>query len=224
MAEPSTRYGTTLEHKSLGAKIHENAVATVISTANIKHPVFGLFAATKQNGATFLAGVRTAITAFADATGGEVQATATGHGLSTGQWAGINGTTSYNGMFQVTVVDVNNFKITATWVADDATGFVTRGDQFTINPGGDGAWHGNFSMSGSAAAVNKEYEWHILVSGVESQISHVERRFSSSDIGAWGGVELNDLVTGDVIQVSVTGLTDTSNFTHHSAGLVLHKL
>jgi hypothetical protein len=71
------------------------------------------------------------ITAFADAGGGEVTVTSTNHGRLAGQTVIISGTTSYNGTFVINTVDTNDtnasgeflsFTITATWVADDATG------------------------------------------------------------------------------------------------------
>jgi hypothetical protein len=68
------------------------------------------------------------ITAFADAGSGEVTVTdgtpvTDGtHGLDTNDVVQITGTTSYNGTFVITKVDNDNFKITTTWVADDATG------------------------------------------------------------------------------------------------------
>ena len=65
------------------------------------------------------------ITAFADAGGGEVTVTIVGHGLVTGDRGVISGTTNYNATEVVTVVDDDNFKITATWVSDDATGTYT---------------------------------------------------------------------------------------------------
>jgi hypothetical protein len=66
------------------------------------------------------------ITAFADAGGGEVTVTATAHGFATGDIITIAGTTSYNGVFNITKVDADNFKITDTWVSDDATGTATQ--------------------------------------------------------------------------------------------------
>lgn len=63
-----------------------------------------------------------AITAFSDAGGGEVNVESVGHGLSTSDIAEITGTTNYNGVFVITKVDDDNYKITDTWVADDATG------------------------------------------------------------------------------------------------------
>lgn len=66
------------------------------------------------------------ITAFADGTGGGdgdvVTVTSTAHGLSTGQYVTISGTTNYNGIYEITKVDADSFKIDATWVSDDGTG------------------------------------------------------------------------------------------------------
>jgi hypothetical protein len=66
--------------------------------------------------------IRGAITAFANGGGGLVTVTDNDHGLVTGETVTIIGTTSYNGTFEVTVLTHNTFSITATWVANDATG------------------------------------------------------------------------------------------------------
>jgi len=72
--------------------------------------------------ATSVSGTTAAITVFADAGGGQVTVTSNGHGLSTGTRIGITGTTNYNGAFTIANALVNTFEITATWVANDATG------------------------------------------------------------------------------------------------------
>jgi len=70
--------------------------------------------------------VQGSITAFADYSGtvaGTVKVTSNAHGLTTGWPVTISGTTSYNATYtSVTVIDANNFYVTATWVANDATG------------------------------------------------------------------------------------------------------
>jgi len=50
---------------------------------------------------------------------GTVSVTATAHGLVTGQYASITGTTNYDGDFYVTRLTDNAFYIGATYVADD---------------------------------------------------------------------------------------------------------
>jgi len=64
------------------------------------------------------------ITAVADAGGGNITITATGHALYAGDVITIAGTTSYNGTFTVvTRTDANNFTVTATFVATETGTF-----------------------------------------------------------------------------------------------------
>lgn len=69
------------------------------------------------------------ITAFADYTGtvaGTVKVTTSvAHTYLTNDVIVITGTTSYNGTFDLTRIDADEFYITDTWVADDATGTTT---------------------------------------------------------------------------------------------------
>jgi len=62
------------------------------------------------------ASVGKAITTFADAGGGEVQATCT-HGGSTDDIFTITDTTNFEGTYNITKVDSTHFKFTATWVS-----------------------------------------------------------------------------------------------------------
>lgn len=76
-----------------------------------------------------------AIASYADygsTIAGTVLVNATGHGLVTGMYASITGTTSYNADYYATRVDDNNFHFAATWVADDgaSTGTVMYKDTF----------------------------------------------------------------------------------------------
>lgn len=81
-----------------------------------------IYAAALVGGGTDSTG---AITAFADYSGtvaGTVKVTSAAHGLSNSDVVTISGSTNYNGTFAITVVDVDNFHITDTWVSDDAAG------------------------------------------------------------------------------------------------------
>jgi hypothetical protein len=63
-----------------------------------------------------------AIGAYADYSAtvdGTTKVTATGHGLTTGMYASITGTTNYNGDFYATLIDANNIYIAQAYVADD---------------------------------------------------------------------------------------------------------
>lgn len=56
---------------------------------------------------------------YSSTVNGTVLVNATGHGLSTGMYASITGSTSYDDDFYATVIDANNFYISSTFVADD---------------------------------------------------------------------------------------------------------
>ena len=75
-----------------------------------------------------------AITAFADAGGGEVTVTSAGHGKSNGDVLVITGTTSYNAEYTISGVTEDTYDITAEWVADDATGTWTEYPQDDLVP------------------------------------------------------------------------------------------
>jgi hypothetical protein len=73
------------------------------------------------------------ITAFADGGSGEVDVTATAHGLVVGDMVEIDGTTNYDGTYDVVgSADANTFSVVATFVADDATGTAHwRSEEYT---------------------------------------------------------------------------------------------
>jgi hypothetical protein len=74
------------------------------------------------DGEPFKIGDTGSITVFADAGGGQVTVTSAGHGLSNGDSVLITKTTNYDGGYVISNVTTDTFEITATWVADDATG------------------------------------------------------------------------------------------------------
>ncbi len=137
----------------------------------------------------------TAITVFADYNGtvaGTTKVTATGHGLSTGENVRISGTTSYNGQFNITKIDANDFHIFITFVADDATGEVVdvtakaqTGALFKLifpNP--------NDSVSADLASVTTSAEltvfkgssWSYTTNGTWTGTVKLQREFNNSGI------------------------------------------
>lgn len=98
---------------------------SVLETVTAEGPLLGWKFARRRN---TISVDSTDITAFADYSGtatGTVSCTSSGHGLSSGEQATIDGTTSYDGDYEVTVIDSDTFYFTDTWVADDATGTVS---------------------------------------------------------------------------------------------------
>jgi hypothetical protein len=168
-------------------------------------------------GWTFNAGSTAAITAYADYSGtvaGTVLATST-HGLATGDIIGIRGTTNYNGIFQITVVDATHFYFTDTWVADDGAsdfdeasyleyaGGVTR--TFLLR------WDGTaVKAAGSGATVN--YVWY---KNTTAQAQTTARRdYPASDNGSnGGGGIIANVANGDRIFLTMNS-DQTDNMTN----------
>jgi hypothetical protein len=72
-----------------------------------------------------------AISAFADAGGGNVTVTCTANGFTNGNTIRIYGTTNYNGVYTVANKTTNTFNIVATWVATE-TGTAAK-NEITVN-------------------------------------------------------------------------------------------
>lgn len=205
--------------------VHANAVATDINTVNIAHFVQGLFADEISEDFTFAAGSTGPISAFADAGGGQVTVTDTAHGLATGDIVSISGTTSYNGVFAIANSLTNTYEITDTFVADDATGNWYKGDSVTADVGSAGVYKVTWSAFGLTAGNNKDFLVEIFKNAIAQNTLDDKRRFqTTTDIGSINGGGIITIADGDIITFSLTGLTDTTNFTFEHISLSLHKL
>jgi len=79
--------------------------------------------------------MRRAISAFANygaTVTGTVKATASGHGLATGDIVTISGTTSYNETFEITKISSSEFYFTDTWVANDGSSILQKVGVITL--------------------------------------------------------------------------------------------
>ena len=98
------------------------------------------------------------ITAFADAWGGEVTITSANHGLKTWREIKIGNSTNYNWIYEITKVDNDSYKITATWVATE-----TRTTEYICRFYGGNYVHGiygyNFSSEIEYEGTYSAYHW-----------------------------------------------------------------
>lgn len=137
------KYGVLEKRKGyteVGQIVHVNT-STKVPTLST-NPVMGIFSHVSGDTDTLLVmdkkrinkyelsiSTGVSITAFADAGSGEITVTAASHGFSTDDIVTISGTINYDGTYSVTKVNDNSFKITDTWVSDDATGTANQ-EQF----------------------------------------------------------------------------------------------
>ncbi len=154
--------------------IYEGVATTTIGTVNIYHLLRG-FSTGLVNNWTFDAGSTGAITAFADGGGGTVTVTSNGHNLQNGEIVNISGTTNYNGVFVVSSVAANTFKITDTWVADDATGNWYQGSSLRAGTGAAGLYGVLWNASFTSAGNNKVYQLEIFCNATEVDKSAAEQ-------------------------------------------------
>lgn len=180
--------------------LDNNAIATVIETSDtpiaLRHCSAGFL-----NGWTFNAGSAGAITAYADygaTVAGTVKATSAAHGLTTGDIITIRGTTSYNGVFEITVIDADNFYFTDTWVADDGASDWDEGSYLLAGSGAGGiyaiSWGVCLTEGGAAGSV---ITGQLCLNTVIEKKSVSCRRFANNDKGGVSGRSLLSVSEGD---------------------------
>jgi hypothetical protein len=147
------------------AELESGGGGFVINTQNAWHAASSPAPGASSAHMNVELGLSGSISAFADYSGtvaGTVKVTTTAaHGLSTGDYITQTGTTNYNDIFQVTVIDATNYYITATWVSDDATGFFNRGSR--IIPGRRGVYSINLAFVSTAAGSNQDFVLAIVI-------------------------------------------------------------
>ena len=206
------------------AYIYNNSNATVIETADtpiaLRQISEGL-----SNNFTFDAGSTGAITAFADYSGtvaGTVLATSGTHGLSTGEIITIRGTTNYNGVSSVTVVSIDTFYFTDTWVADDGASDWDQGASLTVGTGAAGLYPAFWQMS-TAPAAACDLIFMMYVNTTAQTKSTAERKFPINDLGSCSSSCVLDVSDGDIIWLSVQS-DGTADITNKHGEFNLRKL
>jgi len=201
---------STIEHFYCEAYTYNNAIATVIETANtpiaLRVSTPGLI-----NGFTFSSGSTGAITAFADGTGGTVLVTSAGHGLSNGDIITIRGTVNYNGVFEVFAVTTDTFKITDVWVANDGASDWDQPGHVKYNgiPTATFATVGQITMAPVAAC---KIIWKLYVNTTPQEKTTAEREYAINDLDVCSVSGLIQLSTGDILWLSVES-DSTANIT-----------
>lgn len=198
-----------------------NAVAQDMETANTPIGVLNYSTGTLLNW-TFNAGSTAAITAYADNGGsvaGTVLATST-HGLTTGDFIAIRGTTNYNGVFQITVTDGTHFYFTDTWVADDGASDFDQPSYLQFTSGESQNFMLHYSVSsakGGGGAATVVFEWYVNTTTQPKTRS--KRDVAGNDVGSLSGCGIITVETGDRVFLTATS-SNTDNLTQ-SDGTVL---
>ncbi len=219
--------GTGTEHIAGGTPIYGETKETgggeiTVDTVNEWQMVTG-WNDDDLSGLTYNDGSSAAITAFADAGGGQVTVTSNGHLLSTGAYISITGTTNYNGLFQIANAQTNTFEITDTFAGDDATGTWRHGDHFIVPTGGAGRYSYMGVISLTSAGNNKTYEFSL---SQNTGVNGISRRkiAAGADVGVLSISGLLNLADGDHVGLVVKNITDATNMTIVEGSIRLHRI
>ena len=196
-----------------------------IDTANEWHAMNTLIVDDSDANIDIRNGLTGSISAFADYSGtvaGTVKATDVGHGLATGDNLTQTGTTNYNGVFQITVIDADNYYFTDTWVADDATGTWRHGSHLTVKQRG---WYRlGWSFSAASAGNNISFDFAAFNDATEIDGTELRRKFGSSgDVGVVASTPLIFLEKDAHIWFGIRNVTDATNTTLSEGTLNLSK-
>jgi len=223
--------GAGIEHelRTLGdaygeAYIYNNSTATVIETADTPIALNGIIQTGLVQGWTFETGSTAAISVYADYSGtvaGTVLATST-HGLATNDIITIRGTTNYNGIFQVTVVDSTHFYFSDTWVANDGASDFDQGARLIAGTGSAGIYSASWQMSTTPAAASI-LTWKMNINTIPQNKSTAERKYPINDLGSCSSTCVLDISVGDVVWLTVQS-DATANITNKHGEFNLRRL
>ena len=205
--------------------IYNNSTASVIYTANtptaLKEISSGLV-----SGFTFKAGHYFGMDSFAD-----YSATVPGavsvydmltHGFSSGDIITISGTTNYNGIFEVTVIDTHTFYITATWAGNDGASQCHRGASLTALAGSAGVYTSTWQMT-TAPAGACDLLFKANLNTTPQNKSSAGRDMAINDKDNNSSTSLITIADGDVLWLSVES-DSTDNITNVYGNFNLERM
>lgn len=216
------------------AYIFENTTPIDIQAVDQWHPGIG-FTAGLLTDWTFLAGAVVDILSFADYSGtvaGTIKATTNGaHGLTTGGVGVVVGANveagdanPYYGVYEVTVIDSDEFYFTnPDWNAT-TTAVLIRPDCLQAGAGAVGRALFNGSGSFSSAGINKTYDIKLFQNTTE--IDKVENRITTQQASEWSNIPGNcllDIVEDDIIWFALKNIDDTTNITVRYANFLIKR-
>ena len=203
----------------------DNANATTIDAQNQWHAINNDISEGFTSGFTYQAGISgTMASAATGLSGDTVRFTDVAHGLTVGDIISTVGTTDYNGIFEVVLVNSTDiFSILDTWVSDQS-GTWDRGTCLTCDAGSAGIYRGQWTASGISETINHVFDFAPCLNTTISTKAKSRRKFSNTDYGSFSGCALMDISVGDKIFFVVQNITGTGNLTIRTRDLNLVKI
>lgn len=208
-----------------GMVMYHASKTVVIDTTEEYHFIDG-FSDGELQGFVRIAGINGSITSVATSDGGTtITCTDTLHGLTTGDVIGITGSSvaGYNGVYEVTVLTVDTYKVVAAYSAD-AIATTHTGDYLLAQTGSDGCYFAHIHGSGNSAVAAKRYKFELFVNEVEQNNIVFELTPSGTAIQTGGAGGYINIVAGDRIILAVENETDATNCVLEHFNIGLHRL
>jgi len=203
--------------------IADNATATTVNAQSQWHALDGQVVTGLVHGFTYAAGSNGVIASTADAGSGSVTINDTAHGLSAGDFITINGTTDYNGIFEVQTAATDSFTITDTWTSDQS-GYWQQGASLTCDVGSGGTYRGQWSSSGISETNAHIFDFAPCINTTVSTKAKARRKFSNADYGVFSGCGLMQIAEGDIVQFLIQNTSGTGDVTIRTIDLNIVKI
>jgi len=135
------------------AKNITNSASKAVFTISATKTIYG---AALVGGQTVVTGPIASFADYGATVAGTVLATDVGHGRATGDVVAISATTNYNGTYVITVVSVDTFYFTATWVATETGTWTLRSSQKKGDAAGGGTMFCASKFAASKSVVDND--------------------------------------------------------------------
>jgi len=195
-----------------------------IDAADEWHAFLGMSEGVVSDHVDVHTGLTGAITAFADAGGGQVTVTSAGHGIvDEGEYVSITGTTNYNDIYQITNITTDTFEITETFNGDDATGTFIYGDHIVARR--RGAYRLSWSFSASAASANQVFDFAAYNGTTKIDGTQLQRKFQTAGaVGVMSSSPVIFLEKDEVLFFAIRNTTSAGNISISEGTFNINKI
>jgi hypothetical protein len=177
------------------------------------------------NNCVFTAGILRDILAIADYSsvfpGTILVQTSTNHNLVNGDTITIYDTTSYNGVYQVGIVDDTQFIIVAGFVSTE-TGVIVRGDRLRVDY--TGVYNISLSLTAWSAVAGKvvKFELNKNVTALDNLV--ISHEFTTTENAQLSVAGLVNLSVSEDLWISILNQTSATDITIRHCNVTLERV
>jgi len=220
----------TASYSSSYACMYLNANSTVTTNETANTPILTRHWTTGSlSGWTYVAGITGSITAYSNYGGtvaGTVRAASTAHGLTTGDYISIRGTTNYNGVFQITKISNDAFYFYDTWVSDDGASDWDRGSYLLAGANAAGTYKASYTISSDITIfITSNVYYYIYVNATrQSKTISMKYHNANAETNISVGEDYITIAVGDRVSLAVECSNAAANPTNRYGTVTLNRI